>query len=650
MPLLSLPLEILQQIADRVEIVHRPSLYAFSLTSKACHRASTFLIFRQLTITVHHREGLRCDINRLLEALSRTDSTHHVRRITIKGSLRLDAKKSNSDDRTLWWINDGLEEILENEERINWGDRYVVYDKPVIKKFSDEDMAWAPMVSLLQAIGHLKDLIYDCQSQFPPSLLKILHEKHPQCRLHHLTFRFRTLLWGVPYPYEMELATSPSLYRVKVACSQRDTDGDDDFNLEAVMELATGLAPNLKEVIVLGLQPALANRYRRARDSWRSLPGYTDKLMGSLTSLKLKGFSALISPTLLQNWARHTDFSCLQDLTLGGCCEAHSSELTGETMEWVSHNLSFSQLRALSVYLYRDDMYHERPQYSKNAVSFFQNFESLEELSVTGPIDTLIVDAIVSSHGQTLKKLSLHPSEATYHNWVNARVQREIPMEFTKDRLLQIQAECPALEELAIPVKRNKSSASEAEIYKLFAKMERLKLLFLTLDCSNWRVTHDSTYNPQFDEEDQNLVDPDCCDVNHLKRGTLKETYINCAVDEALARSIWEVISRNKTGRRLECLKLWTTGGKEFGTGGGTSWITDLLDNLSRSWLIERVPRDDQDDITIRELGQREREARDARVRQRRETEPQKIFREVWPCKNGSESWQDDWSSYPLQI
>jgi hypothetical protein len=119
--------------------------------------------------------------------------------------LRLDAKKSNNDGNKPWWVDYGLEEILEDEEPIYYGDRHVVYDEPVIEKFSEEDMAWAPVVSLLQAIPHLKDLIYDCQNQFPPNLLKILHEQLPQCRLHHLTFRFRTLLWGIPSPYEMEL-------------------------------------------------------------------------------------------------------------------------------------------------------------------------------------------------------------------------------------------------------------------------------------------------------------------------------------------------------------------------------------------------------------------------------------------------------------
>lgn len=120
----------------------------------------------------------------------------------------------------------------------------------------------------------------------------------------------------------MELTTSPLLYNVKVAYAWRDTDGDDDFNLEAVMELASGLAPNLKEVVVLGLLPMLANRYMRRRDTWQGLPGHKIERLGSLITLSLKGSSDLETPALLQNWANHTNFSCLQHLFLGGCIDA----------------------------------------------------------------------------------------------------------------------------------------------------------------------------------------------------------------------------------------------------------------------------------------------------------------------------------------
>jgi hypothetical protein len=88
-----------------------------------------------------------------------------------------------------------------------------VYDERVMERSSEEDVAWAPLFNLLE------DLIFDWRSQFAPSLLRRIHEQHPQCRLHHLTFKFRTLLWSVPNSYEMDLATSPSLYTVKVACA-----------------------------------------------------------------------------------------------------------------------------------------------------------------------------------------------------------------------------------------------------------------------------------------------------------------------------------------------------------------------------------------------------------------------------------------------
>lgn len=125
-------------------------------------------------------------------------------------------------------------------------------------------------------------------------------------------------------------------------------------------------------------------------------------------------------------------------------------------------------------------------------------------------------------------------------------------MIFTKQHILQIRAQCPGLEELAIPVKRTKSDALEADIYRTFSRFNRLRSLFLTLDCSNWRVVRDSTYQPAFDEEDDKPCEVLC---EWLKEGHARETFMNCALDERLARSIWEIICADKVGRKLESLK-----------------------------------------------------------------------------------------------
>ena len=643
MPFSSLPIEIIQRIADYIENEYRPSLFTFSLASKACHKASTFLIFRRINITVHPHATLRSEIDRLIEALSRAESARYVQCITINGDIR-PRPKSEDESELQWLQSTGFNEILPDLGPLSQSRHYVVYDEPVIKKASMEDLSWAPVLSLIQVIPHLKDLIYDCKSQFPPSLLSTLHKHHPQCRLHHLSFRFRTLLWGIPYPYEMELATSPSLYKVKLICTYRDSDYDDDFNEEAIMDLAAGLAPNLKEIINVNIMAYRSGRDHRRKESWHGLPGSRHETKGSLTSLTLKGAS-LSSQEELQSWATHTDFTCLQHLDLGLSYDFSSRALSGETMKWLAQNHSFAQLRTLKVSLDRDHVFQDRPHYSEDAVSFFQALEPLEQLFVHGPIDSQIVDAILSRHGKTLHKLSLRPLESPYTYGIG-RDPQEVPMEFTKEHLTQIQAQCPILEDLSITIKRDTSSPSEASMYKCFSKMKSLRSLFLTLDCSNWQISRDPEYNAHFEGEDQQPVDEIDC---RLKRGHLRQTLINCAVDEALAHSIWNTINQDKTGTQLECLRLWTMGGSE--SGAITASCTDgtIVKNLSRSWLIQRDPRDDRNDFTIRELGKH------ARTSENKLTESEltkcaagQVFRTIWSRKEGSKDWRDDWSSFPL--
>lgn len=250
MTLRSLPLELLQNIANSLETVHRRSLEVLSLTSTACHAASLPAMFQRICITAHSCERLRRHVDAVCEALLRNDLFTCIRQIIVIGALRLKDKQIIGYPTHTPLLSPYYSKNILDEDPVNDEGMYAVYDESVIERLSEEDMAWAPLVNLLAAEIPLEDLVFDFQSQFAPSLLGMLQEQHPQCRLQHIAFKFRTLLWGVPKPCEMELATSPSLHAVKVTCAQRDSDGDDEFNLEAVMELVTGLAPNLSKVIV----------------------------------------------------------------------------------------------------------------------------------------------------------------------------------------------------------------------------------------------------------------------------------------------------------------------------------------------------------------------------------------------------------------
>lgn len=108
-------------------------------------------------------------------------------------------------------------------------------------------------------------------------------------------------------------------------------------------------------------------------------------------------------------------------------------------------------------------------------------------------MDLVILHAILSRHGEQLRKPHVNLWE-DLADFDNSRLRRDIPMEFSKELILRIQRQCLLIEDIAVTVKRNKSSASEAELYKYFSRMTELRRLFLTLDCLKLRVFRDTSY------------------------------------------------------------------------------------------------------------------------------------------------------------
>ena len=659
-----LPFETLQQIGGYLHDTHRPSLYTFGLASKICHTATLRSVFREVHLTVRGRKALQYDVDALVKLLSDVESAQYVRHLGIKGFLPWNIDESDEackDARTSnvsymdWFRRTGVAEVLGDEEPALGG--YFFLDK-AIEISAEEDIGWTPVVYLIKTLPHLAKLVYDCRNQFPPSLLNALHKHHPQCKLYHLSFRLRSLQTETHDPHEMAIATSPCLHSVKVRYAWRDSNGEDDFHEEALPELVAGLAPNLKEVQMVRLGPQVlqgwSRRHHIARELWRGLPGFTPgRGIGLLTSLSLVG-QVDFKLGLLKTWNQSTDFSSLNYLALGGgLFEPHEKQngVNGEVLEWIAQNCCLPQLKTLRIRLDRDDSDDMKPNYANNAITFFKALEPLSELSVDGPLETKILDAILSRHGHALRKLSLCPFEAD---------QQHIAMIFEKEHVLHIQAQCLALQDLTIQIKRTKSDLREAEIYRSFSKMECLQVLFLILDCSNLQATlGGASTDPLFDEDDREFYSNK---YTGLKKGYIRETFINCAVDEMLARSIWETIYRDKVGKQLESLKLYTTGGGDFGNDTAYNDIPTVVENLSRFWLIEKSVRDDEDIIDVKELGLGAREARD-----KQETDfcnrhcggdttgssfpdfsAVHIFRRIWPSKAGSEDWRQDWTSFPL--
>jgi hypothetical protein len=105
---------------------------------------------------------------------------------------------------------------------------------------------------------------------------------------------------------------------------------------------------------------------------------------------------------------------------------------------------------------------------------------------------------------------------------------------------------------------------------------------------------------------------------------------------------------------------LWTTDSANWGSGGIHGSISEVVDHLSRTWLVERRARNNKKYVNIEELGRRAREAPDQKIRDLHkrliqivyeEDDPAiQVLRRVWPRKKGSNNWRNDWSSFPLQV
>lgn len=683
----NLPVEILQQIAGLVRDTNRPSFYAFVVTNKPCRLVCMPLIFQEIHVSVNDCRTLKNDIDFLRKSLLSNvcggDVTRLVRHLCLKGSLSL--MKSDGSEVSMTTM-DELERTANHEERLqrfrsNGLDELMDENEPLVDAYVGEvdpfvtpgqNAAWTPVANLIKALPNLTKLVYDCRNQFPPSLLNVLQSHRPQCRLYHQTFRLRSLRSKFDRldPHELAVATSPCLYSVKLRCSYYNEDAEADQNPQAILELVAGLAPNLKEVFVLWV-PSPKYPPPSSKPPWRGLPGFVHGQTGSLTLLSITG--RVPNPCslldVLQPWANHTDFSSLRHLSFGGAYDQSTHEsrqgFTTAQLEFISRACSFPQLESLNIVLTRRDHKtenvdpHANAKYLDAATAFFDSLPPLRKLSVTGSILPEIFDTILGRHGRTVVDLKLCPFEDT---WARALWYIPyVPMTITKARILQIKAHCPVLESLSTYIKRTMSDPSEVELYTSLAQIKTLQFLFLTLDCSNWRVMRDPDLEDEawFDEYDKKKFPGSWKEV---KRGHIRQSFINCAVDETLARSIWDVIAKHKDGKRLVSLKLYTTGAMNLGMPGQIRRMFDIVHHLSRSWLIERGIRDDEQSVLhVRELGLQARKARDKELQDKFEAEggaqvdegPNAgvhVFRRIWPEKEVGRPWPDDWTSYPLQI
>lgn len=615
-----LPAETLQHVARYLHDTHRPSLVSLSCVSKTCYAAAKVWLFRRirLQVTVTDPAQLQQEAVDWADLLRRTQSQDHVRQVAIvpQGSHR-DRKELDNENDT--WLDEVYGEDQGTEADLRY-DR----DEPFPPVGEEENKAWLPVAGLISLLSHIGDLVYTPNYMLPPCLLRALHKHHPQCRLHIYRFRFKSLHEPTVDPQELDIATSPCLHSITVRHVFRDSGDRDDWNIEAYHRLVTRMAPNLKKIRTL----FCSNRYPlrsssvAPRKPWLGV--FQDEGVpspGSLESLSLHGMPFLNQP-FMDRLAGSIDFSHLRVLDVRFA--------SGPMLSWALENVTLPNLKKLRLHL----------RGSETAISsclaFFSRIPPLELLDYSGEPDE-VFDCILHKHGPSLLSLSL-----------------DLGSELDFPAVRKLQRECPRLESLRISIKRSLSDETEVSVYRALGKMRHLTELSLTLDCTDHDAPRQTVLSqPPYNDFDDPF-DRITWQTNPLvKFGHVRIALLNSALDEALARSIWEVINESKEKRPLQSLKLQPSGGNSFGRLAGD--MCEVIRCLSRSYSLERSLRDDEVGVRIRELDKRAREAKCSRhALEKPGDEPagkvaMRVFRQIWPKKEGSASWHNDWSSLPLR-
>jgi hypothetical protein len=206
--------------------------------------------------------------------------------------------------------------------------------------------------------------------------------------------------------------------------------------------------------------------------------------------------------------------------------------------------------------------------------------------------------------------------------------------------------------------------AKEVRMYRALGSLPRLQTLSLALDCEDvslnlQAVGFDPTpIHPSFDDFDKEYSETHVAERAGYRRkprkGHIRLAILNAAVDEDLARSIFDTISNAKPNEDrtlpFERLELAPFRGIYTAEAGA------IIDVVAQWWLVERNQRTDRRDQILvtkkrysEDLTEQEQEQLGPLGGLDPEIEP--IFRKIWPGNpDGAGNWRLDWRSLPLSL
>ncbi|OJJ97418.1 hypothetical protein ASPACDRAFT_53649 [Aspergillus aculeatus ATCC 16872] len=521
--------------------------------------------------------------------------------------------------------------------------RYLRQSRPedvVVSGLGDYEGDWTPVIRLVQRLTLLKRFDFLIHRQYPLTLLNILAQMHPHCRVSVFP---RCSFYLADDLSRQQWAQSPALYAVRVICYEDPfyqtvhTEHPD----RALRDLLRQ-APHIKQ-LSLQISSKRPGSTRESYTTWLESQPPESGIDASPARARLEILSLPLSTTMtgdqFQAWFRVTDLGYLTAWTAGALEEEGA-------LAAITDLQPFRALKRLTISLHppADSL----PSWFQKIQAMFDSLPLLTYLCLLGTYDpTILPAAVLDRHGLTLVELKLHRETPQYQYAESTRLARKgsIGPIFPADVIRRMAARCPGLKTLRICVQRYRGHPIETEAYEALGEFPALETLDLVVNCLPV-VQGDRTPFPprELSEYEQGH------NQDRVPRWIVRDCAINCAMDAALAAAIFERIHPQPCRGRLRLLRLHPLAG-HHGQYRVAPGISNSRALLARGYLNFQM------------VG-RWQVASDAAGRLRAQnlytpywdgwssavtSADLEIFESIWPLARATKNWPLDWQSWPLQ-
>ena len=697
--LVRLPDEILTRICALVNQVHPPSLVALALGNRHLHSVAAAVLFEKVTFNITKPARLRNHVHQCTTVLRRYNAFRHVRCLVVVGfednefnmhptSTRNDQVSECDDVRWQhgpaqghsfdWHVNHRM--LIQGDADYPDFTWRVRADRAPLQAAYNTDPSWTPLAELAQRLRGLTDVVYACPAQFPPCLLRALHDKargHVP-RLHLRTFRLRMLahdpaaMPDIADPHELALIASPTVHSIWSLDYSYDTTlpgaspvllGTQTEALGRIIN-TEGLVPNLCEVRVMQCSwpfyhDANTDLHPRQR-AWlpaevRSRNTKQQPLGLQHLELNCANTPYRVTDVEVQHWTHLVNFSTLRVLRLTAPVDEQAlDELLSQAPDLTALTLHCVDMA--------DACYYNK------AKRLIRSLSRLERLSILGWdwSQVSLGDEADSSCGAAAKHSI---SKLRTLQCLNTELPSYMPTNPARyyitsaSEITQLGALYPRIESLSLVVRRSKGDRDEVARYiALGASFPRLTRLSLTLDASppasiSLGVPPGDGPTMPDPHEEADAFEDQYTAMRPYTNAHVMDVMVNSALDAKLARQVFEAIG----SRTLETMMIRVRGGAAFAphvvrlgympTGAMIgSALAPWLNGLAREWIVERLHVDGE--LKMTEIG-RNAEGWKGAGRDPLKVHDQdplmKHFRTLWPeTGSGSRGWYDDWESWPL--